>query len=123
MTIPAPAVPQPQHRLRNNLKVTPQPYSSLAVATFVTANVDTVVVVPDILEGGGDVSLAGSIHGRGYINSPLLLPQDQWLFLAFARFRCDRTEQVDPKMSDTPGVPDRGSSGASECGPKHLSGG
>jgi len=93
------------------------------MATLVTANVDTVVVVPDILEGGGDVSLAGSIHGRGYINSPLLLPQDQWLFLAFARFRCDRTEQVDPKMSDTPGVPDRGSSGASECGPKHLSGG
>ena len=60
----------------------------LAVTTLVAANVDTVVVVPDILEGGGDVSLAGSIHGRGYINSPLLLPQDQWLFLAFARFRC-----------------------------------
>jgi hypothetical protein len=97
--------------------------NQLSMATLVTANVDTVVVVPDILEGGGDVSLAGSIHGRGYINSPLLLPQDQWLFLAFARFRCDRTEQVDPKMSDTPGVPDRGSSGASECGPKHLSGG
>ena len=60
--------------------------NQLAVATYVTANVDTVVVVQYVLEGGWDVGLAGSIHGRGYINSPLLLPQDQWLFLAFARF-------------------------------------
>jgi hypothetical protein len=47
------------------------------VTALVATDVDVVVVVPDVLEGGWDVGLAGSIHCRGYISSRLMLPQGQ----------------------------------------------